>query len=63
MCLKNKAHELEDYMNILNVDNPCEYYRYSDESDFQDKLKKNISPLYQIAENQGFEVIRKQYLL
>lgn len=63
LCLKNKAHELEDYMNILNVDNPCEYYRYSDESDFQDKLKKNISPLYQIAENQGFEVIRKQYLL
>ena len=50
-------------MNILNVDNPCEYYRYNDEGDFQDKLKKNISPLYQIAENQGFEVIRKQYLL
>ncbi|MFL0250018.1 HNH endonuclease domain-containing protein [Clostridium neuense] len=59
ICDKKVKYALEDYANILRVDNPCDYYKHYTNKDFNNTLMKNISPLYQIAENQGFRVIDK----
>lgn len=52
---------LEEYMNVLKVDNPYDYYKYSTKESFNTTLKQNISPLYQIAVNQGFEIVDKVF--
>ncbi|SHJ11156.1 HNH endonuclease [Clostridium cavendishii DSM 21758] len=57
MCDKKKNKDLEEYMDILQLENPYEYYKYSNKIDFSSKLKQNIAPVYQIAINQGFTVM------
>jgi len=59
ICDKNVKNALEDYANILRVDNPCDYYWHCTNEEFNNILKQNISPLYQIAVNQGFRVVKK----
>lgn len=59
ICDKKVKFALEDYANILRVDKPCNYYKRCTNEDFNNILKQNISPLYQIAENQGFRVVDK----
>lgn len=57
VCSKGKKDELEDYIEILRLENPYEYYQYSSREEFGVKLKQNIAPLFQIAVNQGFSVV------
>lgn len=61
MCNKKMSIALEDYVNILRLDNLYEYYDNSIEQDFEDRLKGCISPIYNIALNQGFEVSNKSF--
>ena len=37
------------------------FLKYKSKEEFNDKLKQTISPIYQIALNQGFEVLNKVY--
>ncbi|NFD30030.1 HNH endonuclease [Clostridium botulinum] len=58
---KRKQKDLESYIDALKIDNFQEYLKYKPKEDFTKKLKQCISPLYQIAENQGFEVMNKLF--
>jgi hypothetical protein len=59
ICENKLKDALEDYMDILRIDSPYDFYRNSTSTNFNTKLRQCISPLYQIAVNQGFEVVRK----
>lgn len=48
---------LEQYIDALRVEKIYDYYKNTNEAKFSEDLKKNIYPIYQIAENQGFGVI------
>lgn len=61
LCDKKKERELECYMDVMRVDNPFEFMKYKSKEEFSDKLKQTISPVYQIALNQGFSVSNKIY--
>ncbi|WP_073010355.1 HNH endonuclease domain-containing protein [Clostridium amylolyticum] len=61
MCNKNMDIELEDYVNILKLDNLHEYYKKSKEVEFKKRLKGCIRPLHIIALNHGFEVSNKSF--
>ncbi|EDU36716.1 HNH endonuclease domain-containing protein [Clostridium sporogenes] len=54
---KRKQKDLESYIDVLKIENFQEYLKYKPKEEFTKKLKQCISPLYQIAENQGFEVM------
>ncbi|MBE6069352.1 MAG: hypothetical protein E7211_16935 [Clostridium lundense] len=56
---KGKERDLEGYIDVLKIENSHEYLQYKPKEDFNDKLKQYISPLYQITENQGFEVVER----
>ncbi|HCL4436933.1 TPA: HNH endonuclease [Clostridium botulinum] len=58
---KGKRKDLESYIDALKIENFQEYLKYKPKEDFTKKLKQCISPLYQIAENQGFEVMDKLF--
>ncbi|QGU96790.1 HNH endonuclease [Clostridium bovifaecis] len=55
---KGKKRDLEGYVDALKIENFTEYLKYKPKEAFSEKLKGCISPLYQIAENQGFEVVK-----
>jgi hypothetical protein len=61
MCNNKINHKLEEYIDILKLDNPYDFYKNSSNSIFNFKLKQCISPLYQIAENQGFQIINSLF--
>jgi len=54
---RGKQRDLEGYIDVLKIENFKEYLKYKPKDSFNDKLKGCISPLYQIAVNQGFEVV------
>ena len=54
---RGKDRDLEGYIDVLKIENFTEYLRYRPKEEFSEKLKGCISPLYQIAVNQGFEVV------
>ncbi|MBU5484138.1 HNH endonuclease [Clostridium sp. MSJ-11] len=56
---KGKEKALESYIDVLKIESFAEYLKYKPKESFNEKLKQCISPLYQIAENQGFQVIDK----
>jgi hypothetical protein len=57
ICKKRMENVLEDYVEGLRLEDPYDYYRCGLSQDFNAKLKQCISPLYQIAVNQGFMVV------
>lgn len=57
ICKNRMENVLEDYIEGLRLEDPYDYYRCGLSQDFKNKLKLCISPLYQIAVNQGFAVI------
>lgn len=59
LAQKGKERDLEGYIDVLKIENFQEYLKYKPKEDFNEKLKQCISPLYQIAENQGFEVVER----
>ena len=59
MCDKNRKKDLEQYVDILRLENPLNFYKYKGKEGFSEKLKLSIAPIYQIAVNQGFSVIDK----
>ena len=59
MCKNKIDKKLEEYIEVLRLDNPYDFYKNSSSEVFGMKLKQSISPLYQIAENQGFQVMNK----
>lgn len=59
ICEKRIESALEEYLDILKVDSPYEYYKAETRVDFEGKIRQSISPLYQIAVNQGFQVVGK----
>lgn len=61
ICDNKLTNALEDYMYILRLDNPYDYYKQSSRETFSLKLRQCILPLYQIAENQGFQVINSLF--
>ncbi|WP_460285508.1 HNH endonuclease domain-containing protein [Clostridium sporogenes] len=58
---KRKQKDLESYIDVLKIENFQEYLKYKPKEEFTKKLKQCISPLYQIAENQGFEVMDRLF--
>ncbi|RHW65932.1 HNH endonuclease [Clostridium botulinum] len=58
---KGKQKDLESYIDALKIENFQEYLKYKPREEFTKKLKQCISPLYQIAENQGFEVMDRLF--
>ena len=56
ICEKRVNSAAEEYLEVLRLESTYEYYKYSNEEDFNRKIRQCISPLYQIAVNQGFEV-------
>ncbi|WP_409068364.1 HNH endonuclease domain-containing protein [Clostridium sp. FAM 1755] len=58
---KRKQKDLESYIDVLKIENFQEYLKYKTKEEFTKKLKQCISPLYQIAENQGFEVMDRLF--
>lgn len=61
LCDKKKERDLESYMDVMRLDNPIEFLKHKTREEFGDKLKQTISPIYQIALNQGFAVSTKIY--
>ncbi|MFL0247346.1 HNH endonuclease domain-containing protein [Candidatus Clostridium stratigraminis] len=61
LCEKKVEAALEQYIDVLRLDNPYDYYKFSPMESFNTKLRQCISPLYQIAENQGFQVVNKLF--
>lgn len=61
LCDKKKEKDLECYIDVMRLENPFEFLKYKSREEFNDKLKQTISPIYQIALNQGFEVLNKVY--
>lgn len=61
ICDNKIKHALEEYMDVLRLDNPFDYYKYSTRETFSINIKKCISPLYQISVNQGFQVVNKAF--
>lgn len=61
-CDKKEKNIIEEYANILRVDNPYDYYKNCSKIIFSNNIKQCISPLYQIALNQGFQVVNKVFL-
>lgn len=59
---EGKVRELESYIDVLKIEDFQEYLMYKPKEAFCEKLKQCISPLYQIAENQGFEVMERIFL-
>ncbi|MDU7240403.1 HNH endonuclease domain-containing protein [Clostridium sp.] len=59
MCDNNRKKDLEPYVDILRLENPLDFYKYKRKEGFSEKLKTSIAPIYQIAVNQGFNVIDK----
>lgn len=57
ICDKKIKGSIEEYMDMLNIENPYDYFKYSTKESFSKNIKQHISPLYQIALNQGFEVM------
>ncbi|MBO0573710.1 HNH endonuclease [Clostridium botulinum] len=58
---KRKQKDLESYIDVLKIENFQEYLKYKPKEEFTKKLKQCISPLYQIAENQGIEVMDRVF--
>lgn len=58
---KGRNKDLESYIDVLKIESFQEYLKYKPKEDFYKKLKQCIAPLYQIAENQGFEVLDRLY--
>jgi hypothetical protein len=61
LCNNRVEKVLEQYIDIMRLDNPYDYYKYSSEEKFNLKMKQCISPLYQIAVNQGFQIVDKLF--
>lgn len=57
ICDKKVKRGIEEYMDVLNLENPYEYFRHSSQETFSKNIKQCISPLYQIALNQGFQIM------
>lgn len=55
---KGRERNLEGYIDVMKIESFHEYIKYKPKEAFCEKLKGCISPLYQIAENQGFEVLK-----
>ncbi|MEG0772629.1 HNH endonuclease domain-containing protein [Clostridium sp.] len=54
---KNKIDTIaEDYIDAFRLENIYEFYKSGTKEMFSKELKKCISPIYQIAVNQGFQV-------
>jgi hypothetical protein len=61
LCNNRMEKVLEQYIDIMRLDNPYDYYKYSSKEKFNFKMKQCISPLYQIAVNQGFQIVDKLF--
>ncbi len=57
ICDKRIKNSLAEYMDVLNLENPSDFYKNSTKESFSKNIKQCISPLYQIALNQGFQVM------
>lgn len=59
VCKKKVNDIAEEYIDAFRVENIYEFYKSGTKEMFSNELKKCISPLYQIAANQGFKVREK----
>lgn len=57
ICDNNRNKYLEEYIDIMRLEDPLNFYKYKGKKGFSEKLRENIAPLYQIAANQGFSII------
>lgn len=53
----NKKNQLEEYGQVLKVDNLKKFKDESNEEEFIRRIKEEIAPIYGIAKNQGFGVL------
>ena len=59
ICDNNRKKDLEQYVDMLRLENPIDFYKHKGKEGFSEKLRGSIAPIYQIAVNQGFSVIDK----
>ncbi|WP_017416589.1 HNH endonuclease domain-containing protein [Clostridium tunisiense] len=58
-CKKKDKDIVAEYTDALRIESIYEFYKNGTKEMFSQELKKCISPLYQIAANQGFKVREK----
>lgn len=61
LCDNEKEKDLESYIDVMRLENPIEFLKYKTQEEFNNKLKGIIFPMYQIALNQGFDVVNRVY--
>ena len=59
ICDNNRKKDLEQYVDMLRLENQIDFYKYKGKEEFSEKLRVRIAPIYQIAVSQGFSVINK----
>lgn len=59
ICEKKLDKDLESYVDGLRIEEPYSLKEQKGEEEFTRKLRECLSPLYQIARNQGFEVMKR----
>lgn len=59
LCEKRLDKDLESYVEGLRIEEPYNMCSYKGKIEFKNKLRGCINPLYQIARNQGFEIMER----
>lgn len=58
---KNRKNQLEEYGQVLKIDNLKKFRQENREEEFVKRMKQEIGPVYGVAVNQGFGVLEKLY--
>ena len=56
---ENRKNQLEEYGQVLKVDNLKKFKQENKEEEFVKRMKQEIGPVYGVAVNQGFGVLEK----
>ncbi len=55
---ENKKNQIEEYGQVLKVDNLKRFREGNKEEEFIKRMKQELAPIYGVAENQGFSVLK-----
>ncbi|NRT87264.1 HNH endonuclease domain-containing protein [Clostridium beijerinckii] len=58
---ENRKNQLEEYGQVLKVDNLKKFKQENKEEEFVKRMKQEIGPVYGVAVNQGFGVLENLY--
>lgn len=53
----NRQNQVDEYQQVLNIENVKKFKEERDENEFVKRMKQEIGPVYGIAVNQEFGVL------